>query len=376
MNFASSSFQADGQFRCHKIKAIQKSGGKPLNNVTEAQALLNRVHDLCRPIMIKRKWSVNLLTEFFPKDSNLLGLNVNQGEKICVRLRPANNRDAFLPYNSIVGTFLHELTHMQIAPHNAAFYALLDELWTECEAIMDNNMFQSKFKNNMFNARSGDGSSVNGNSNTTRFAGKGHRLSQNVRDKTTMKNKRQALAAAALKRARYNALVGSNTSGKKLGGNPLAGMDTCSPGSLRRRMLDAAERRRLDSISCGNKISEAAYVDDTKKHVPKSTPSVGSLGAINQKKIDTGKSGTYKTKRKRKLIETKDDRKVGQGPKHLKGFFVCHLCTFENQNSTTDICSMCNTKRRIQGLSQNIPVAPNVLTTSTTKTVIDLTGED
>ena len=125
-------------------------------------------------------------------------------EKICVRLRPANNRDAFLPYNSIVGTFLHELTHMQIAPHNAAFYALLDELWTECEAIMDNNMFQNKFKNNMFNARGGDGSSVNGNSNTTRFAGKGHRLSQNVGNKMTMKNKRQALATAALKRAKYN----------------------------------------------------------------------------------------------------------------------------------------------------------------------------
>ena len=82
MNFASSSFQADGQFRCHKIKAIQKSGGKPLNNVTEAQALLNRVHDLCRPIMIKRKWSVNLLTEFFPKDSNLLGLNKPRGKNL------------------------------------------------------------------------------------------------------------------------------------------------------------------------------------------------------------------------------------------------------------------------------------------------------
>ena len=267
---------------------------------------------------------------------------------------------------------------MQIAPHNAAFYALLDELWTECEAIMDNNMFQNKFKNNMFNARGGDGNSVNGNTNTTMFAGKGHRLSQNVGNKMTMKNKRQALATAALKRAKYNNLLGKNASGKKLGGNPLAGMDTCSPGSLRRRMLDAAERRRLDSISCGNKVP-----GETGKSGSKATSSSEAICITNQTNKNAGKPGTNKTKRKRKLIEMNGRRKVERGPKHVKGFFVCHLCTFENQNSTTDICSMCNTKRRIQGLSQkgpisgnSNPVESNVPTTSITKTVIDLTGED
>ena len=128
MNFAASGSNSSEQYRCHVIKAIKTSGKRPLKNVNEAQQLLEKVHNLCKPIMQKYKWKVNLLTEFFPKDSHLLGLNVNRGEKICVRLRPANNRDVFLPYNSIVGTFLHELTHMQISPHNAAFYKLLDQL--------------------------------------------------------------------------------------------------------------------------------------------------------------------------------------------------------------------------------------------------------
>ena len=31
---------------------------------------------------------------------------------------------------------LHELTHMEIGPHNASFYKMLDELRDECEKLM------------------------------------------------------------------------------------------------------------------------------------------------------------------------------------------------------------------------------------------------
>ena len=68
------------------------------------------------------------LAEFFPKDPNLLGININHGQRICVRLRPARNEAAFLPYEHILGTLLHELTHIVHGPHQAPFYKLLDEI--------------------------------------------------------------------------------------------------------------------------------------------------------------------------------------------------------------------------------------------------------
>ena len=32
-------------------------------------------------------------------------------------------------YNDVLGTVLHELVHIEIGPHNAKFYKMLDELW-------------------------------------------------------------------------------------------------------------------------------------------------------------------------------------------------------------------------------------------------------
>lgn len=42
------------------------------------------------------------------------GLNVNRGARIKVRLRQPGDKGSFLPYNSILGTLLHELVHNEI----------------------------------------------------------------------------------------------------------------------------------------------------------------------------------------------------------------------------------------------------------------------
>jgi hypothetical protein len=34
--------------------------------------------------MRRRQWKVALLTEFYPKNDNLLGLNVNRGQQVTV----------------------------------------------------------------------------------------------------------------------------------------------------------------------------------------------------------------------------------------------------------------------------------------------------
>ena len=94
--------------------------------------------------MRKRQWKVGVLTEFFPANANLLvpgldprppgiawrnpthpvlgyacvlqGLNYNRGQEIRIRLRPADREAEFLPFESLLGTMLHELTHIGAWP--------------------------------------------------------------------------------------------------------------------------------------------------------------------------------------------------------------------------------------------------------------------
>ena len=61
--------------------------------------------------MRKYQWTVGRLREMFPPNPALLGLNVNAGEEIRIRLRPAHNEHAFLPFDDLLGTMLHELVH-------------------------------------------------------------------------------------------------------------------------------------------------------------------------------------------------------------------------------------------------------------------------
>lgn len=65
---------------------------------------------------------------YSPPNPALLGLNVNGGEEVKLRLRRQNNEWDFFPYEQILDTMLHELCHNQFGPHNADFYNLLDEI--------------------------------------------------------------------------------------------------------------------------------------------------------------------------------------------------------------------------------------------------------
>jgi DNA-dependent metalloprotease WSS1 len=76
----------------------------------EAEALLTlrKVASLVKPLMRQRGWRVGTLCEFYPHQSNLLGLNVNGGQKICLRLRYPSDERQFLPVEEVVDTMLHE----------------------------------------------------------------------------------------------------------------------------------------------------------------------------------------------------------------------------------------------------------------------------
>ncbi|CAI4051952.1 hypothetical protein N7582_005327 [Saccharomyces uvarum] len=79
-------------------------------------------------LMRENHFKVVSLVEFYPHDQRLLGMNVNRGLKIMLRLRCPTDESQFLPMESIMGTMLHELTHNLFGPHDKKFYDKLDGL--------------------------------------------------------------------------------------------------------------------------------------------------------------------------------------------------------------------------------------------------------
>ncbi|KAJ2449894.1 hypothetical protein EV183_004625 [Coemansia sp. RSA 2336] len=102
----------------------------------QALQLLQKVAAQVRPVMQKRGWKVPVLREFYPRTQSLLGLNVNHGAEIRIRLRSPHDDRHFLAYGDLVGTMLHELVHIEHGPHDRHFYALLDEIKAETEELM------------------------------------------------------------------------------------------------------------------------------------------------------------------------------------------------------------------------------------------------
>lgn len=197
----------------------------------EAQAILEQVAAQVQPICAAegRAWKVFVAEEFFPADPGLLGMNRGQGQTINIRLRPANDRTSFLPYHDILGTMLHELVHMEIGPHNAAFYAMFDKLWGEVEALQDRGIDGRSRSNagGVWMPTGSGGPAGNGSTGRPQSAvpvGAGHRLGGNrlasssysASAATTGGNKsavRQAMVAAAERRQRLGRLMGSGASG-------------------------------------------------------------------------------------------------------------------------------------------------------------------
>lgn len=118
------------QFYCNKCVVL----ATPKADV--ALDLLHRIADQVQPIMEKRKWSVGTLAEFYPKQKNLLGININMGQTIRIRLRYAHDETRFMPYEELVCTMLHELSHIVRGPHDNIFWDLYHELRDECEELM------------------------------------------------------------------------------------------------------------------------------------------------------------------------------------------------------------------------------------------------
>ncbi|SOV77081.1 metallopeptidase, putative [Plasmodium sp. gorilla clade G3] len=110
-------------YKVHNIKVLNKNDKK-------AKAILSRAAEQVLPIMKKRRFRVELLSEFLPKNPNLLGLNIVKKSEIKIRLRKTKGGEIF-HFNDIMGTLLHELVHIVHSRHDKSFYELLDKITWE-----------------------------------------------------------------------------------------------------------------------------------------------------------------------------------------------------------------------------------------------------
>ncbi|KAI2604494.1 WLM-domain-containing protein [Hypoxylon fragiforme] len=330
----------------------------------DALHTLKKVASIVKPIMRARNWKVGQLTEFYPDERNLLGLNVNMGQRVCLRLRYPTDRNQFLPIEQVVDTMLHELTHNVHGPHDAKFHALWNQLREEHEALV-------------MKGYTGEG-----------FLTNGHRLGGR---RIPAEEARRVARAAAEKRRVLN-----SGSGKRLGGvAPRPGQD------IRNVIADAIERRSNTLRGCANnnqtqdEIREIADTATRNGFRTQAEEDAANEAAIAQalwelvqedekaKKGDdyispseSVQSWTYGN------ASAQDEQKSAKPPPHQastqngqnsgKGkekaiMWTCDICTLENPASflCCDACGVQRTDKITQSLAEQ--------STKRERTVIDLT---
>ncbi|RMY37676.1 hypothetical protein D0866_03111 [Hortaea werneckii] len=194
-----------------------------------ALTMLRKVASLVKPIMRKRGWKVQILAEFLPPEQNLLGLNINKGYKICIRLRYHNNPDLFLPTEQVVDTMLHELSHNVWGDHDSNFHRLWDELREEQETLMRKGY-------------TGEG-----------FLSEGHRLGGGRYGAPSPHEVRRLARASAEKRQAQGKLSMSKGSGQRLGGTPLH-----LYGDVRSIIADQVTQRNTINRGCASGRGDAS----------------------------------------------------------------------------------------------------------------------
>ncbi|AMD19387.1 HBR486Wp [Eremothecium sinecaudum] len=178
-----------------------------LQRKPEKEYALGILRDIAKRVsylMREEGLKVAQLVEFYPKDKRLLGMNVNYGAKIMLRLRDPWDEARFLSREAVLGTMLHELTHNVFGPHDSKFYAKLDELRGRQWTIEQKGLFDS-------------------------FVGKGRRLGS---------------------RPRSHAPAMGRRLGCGLGGLPVG------RSSPREMAAQAAEKRAADNKWCGDAVRD------------------------------------------------------------------------------------------------------------------------
>lgn len=101
----------------------------------KAKLLLNNLSIIATQICQLRKWTVGIIEEIYPKEEGLLGMNINKGMTIQIRLRTSSNPNEFIEWFHLVGTLAHELAHNEISDHSEKFFRLMNEIHDQMEKL-------------------------------------------------------------------------------------------------------------------------------------------------------------------------------------------------------------------------------------------------
>eukprot|EP00941_MAST-03F_sp_MAST-3F-sp1_P004471 g4471.t1 len=217
----------DGTAKSHNSKYgfVQIKALPNLPAAEKAQSILKRLGNEVgiHAVMQARKWRVGLLTELLPKglvgvsETCLMGLNVNKGQEIKLRLR-TDDMKGFRKYESIKAVLFHELCHNEIGPHNDAFHRLNREIikqarqldWSSAKGRVLGNGNENGRRNmvdaraeRMFSFKDNDGEKVvleKVSSSKHDYTGGSGVLGGDKRDET----KRDLCALAAIERISLN----------------------------------------------------------------------------------------------------------------------------------------------------------------------------
>lgn len=258
----------------------------------KAFGMLKEVCVEVEPIMRSRGWKVGEVAESNFKSANILGMNVNYGQKILLRLRRNHQDDVFLEQDSVIDTMLHELCHIVHGAHSDEFYALWDKL-------------RSEYESNRAKGIRGSGAG---------FDAKGHKLDSGAHNPQSMLDARRMAAQAAEKRGRLAEVMGN--SAERLGGE--------------KKNWDAATAARIAALKrcgewCGEREDEIIEEEEEEEVVKKTEEEKGEGERDNKKRKN-------------------DDDDDHHHHHHDLMSWSCCRCTFVN-SSDDKICTMCDTPR-------------------------------
>ena len=246
-----------------------------------AQELLDRLVKHTAPLIERHQWRIQELKEFNPKKQGVLGMNARRGSStvILIRLQHPGFKNAsqdeikakngnskhrdmssdtingFYSWNELLGTMIHELSHMVHSNHSAEFYSFMNELYTEVERDEADGTINThkSIANTKGIDLQGKGRVLGGHdADITKVAVLGGKINGST---GTVGNNTQELrrlrTAAAEQRRNRNVMTG-NSSGNKLGKSLTErrfGADTATmtPAQLSKW---AAIQRAKDNESC------------------------------------------------------------------------------------------------------------------------------
>ncbi|KAH7922803.1 WLM-domain-containing protein [Leucogyrophana mollusca] len=295
-----------------------------------ALPMLQRIASLVKPIMRKHGWVLPMLSEFFPDSPNLV--DVNGGEQILLRLRPAWAPDTFYDEDQVVRVMLHELTHNVHGPHDEKFYKFLAGLEDEYDALQRSGY-------------AGEG-----------FFSKGQRLGTNVSHDLPPHLARARALEAAEKRRKAGIMLNG---GGRLGGR-VGAMRGMTPREL---AAQAAERRQRDEVACGSgaaaqkeaaKVSKESVQDiiDLTDDGPVPGPSRASRPSASSSVFSRAQPDSGSSRPPGRPNVTRDSSRLGPYPRvkptdrpiATGGQWSCSACTLINEPLALQ-CAVCFSER-------------------------------